>query len=195
MPKTVTYDRDDVLTRAMMQFWKSGYEASSVQDLVNATGINRASIYNSFGDKKGLFLASVQHYLEKVNAKRLSMLKAEGSALSAIEEYFGDLLDFSANDGRKLGCLITNSLVEVAPLDPEIGEKLSPVLDRVEDGFYQTLLRAQAQGELQPGSDLRALARFLTGQVQGLRVLARADSDPGRMHDMVKIAMNSLRAA
>ena len=195
MPKTITFDKDDVLKRAMTQFWRAGYEASSVQDLVDATGINRASIYNSFGDKKGLFLAAVEFYLEQSNERRRKALTREGSALDAIRGYLDEAVSFSLNEGRKLGCLITNSLVEQSPLDAEIGAHLKPVLDRVEDDFYQTLLRAQKQGEVGPGTDLRALARFLTGQVQGLRVLARAESEEGRMRDMVQIAMGALKVA
>ncbi|RED53776.1 TetR/AcrR family transcriptional regulator [Aestuariispira insulae] len=195
MPKTITYDKEKVLNQAMIQFWKAGYEATSVQDLVEVTGINRASIYNSFGDKKGLFLAAVDHYLKQANAKRVGALEQDGSAIEAIQSYLEDVVAFSFSEGRKLGCLITNSLVEVSPLDIEIGAHIKPVLDKVEDDFYQALLRAQKQGEIRPGADLRALARFLTGQVQGLRVLARADSNEGRMRDMVIVAMNAIKVS
>ena len=195
MPKTITYDKEAVLERAMKQFWRAGYEATSVQDLVDVTGINRASIYNSFGDKKGLFLAAVDHYLAQASNRRRGILSQSGPALAAIRAYLDDAVDFSQNEGRKLGCLITNSLVEVTPLDAEIGDHIKPVLDRVEDDFYQTLLRAQKQGELEAGADVRALARFLTGQMQGLRVLARADSDEGRMRDMVRVAVAAVQAA
>ena len=178
----------------MRLFWRQGYEATSVQDLVEATGVNRASLYNSFGDKHGLFLASVEHYLDTVSCARLTALEADGPALPALRQYFDEAISFSLGDGRRLGCLITNTAIEMAPHDPDCEERLRGGLARVEDCFYRLVRRGQEQGEIAPERDARALARFLLGLVQGLRVLARLDPQEDRLRDLVETGLATLAA-
>lgn len=192
MARQKEFDRADVLEKAMRVFWRHGYEATSVQDLVEATGINRGSMYDTFGDKRGLFQAAVQHYIVNVSSQRLENMSKAEDPLAGIRGYFDGLIDFSVGDGRELGCLITNSVVELAPHDPVIGETLRRSFARVEDIFYRILLRAQQAGQLPPGRDIRALARFLTATVNGLRVLARADADAEILRDVVDSAMLAL---
>jgi len=174
----------------MQAFWCRGYEATSVQDLVEATGINRGSMYDTFGDKFGIFQAAIDFYISNVSAKRLSKMQETESALVAIRTYFEDLINFSVGDGRKLGCLITNSVVELAPHDPIIGGMLRGSFERVEEVFYQTLLRAQDEGEISSQIDARAIARFLTATANGMRVFARADADAETLRDVVNSALS-----
>ena len=176
----------------MKLFWRQGYEATSVQQLVEATGLNRASLYNAFGDKHGLFLAAVDRYLESVSCSRLTALEADGPAFSALRGYFDELIAFSLGDGRRLGCLITNTAIELAPHDPACEARLRDGLARVEDAFYQLIRRAQRQGEIDPARDARALARFLLGLVQGLRVLARLVPQEDRLRDLVGTGLAAL---
>ena len=176
----------------MQLFWRCGYEATSIQDLVEATGVNRASLYNSFGDKHGLFLAAVEHYMDTVSCSRLEALEAEGPALAALGRYFDEMIAFSLGEGRRLGCLITNTAIEMAPRDPDCDQRLRAGLARVEDGFYRLIRRGQTQGEIAPERDARALARFLLGLVQGLRVLARLDPQEDRLRDLVDTGLAAL---
>ncbi|UUX51468.1 TetR/AcrR family transcriptional regulator [Nisaea acidiphila] len=190
MARQKEFDRAEVLENAMRAFWRRGYEATSVQDLVEATGINRGSMYDTFGDKRGLFQAAVQHYITNVSAERLKVVAETDDALAGIRTYFDRLIDFSVGDGRELGCLITNSVVELAPHDEVIGETLRKSFARVEDTFYRALLRAQQAGDLTTGQDIRALARFLTATVNGVRVFARADADATTLRDVIDSALS-----
>ncbi|MEO9958671.1 MAG: TetR/AcrR family transcriptional regulator [Nisaea sp.] len=190
MARQKEFDRSDVLQKAMQAFWIRGYEATSIQDLVKVTGINRGSMYDTFGDKRGLFEAAIDFYISNVSAKRLAKMQSTDSALTAIRTYFEDLITFSVGDGRKLGCLITNSVVELAPHDPVIGGILRGSFARVEDVFHQTLLRAQDDGEIPSEIDARATARFMTATANGIRVFARADADAETMRDVVNSAMS-----
>ena len=126
------------------------------------------------------------------NATRLAELQAPGSAKAAIRRYFDGLLVFAAGEGRRLGCLITNSAVELAPHDRQIGTCLRESLGRVEQAFHNVIERGQAQGEISPEKDPRALARFLVNTVQGLRVLSRADSEPAVFRDVVAVTLAAL---
>lgn len=189
MARPKAFVEEEVLERAMRLFWRQGYEATSVQALVEATGINRASLYGTFGDKHGLFLAAVDRYLETVSAKRQAILEEPGPALAALRRYFEELIAFSLGEGRRLGCLITNAAIELAPRDRATEERLRDSLSRVEDAFYRVLRRAQSQGELAGDRDPRALARFLAGVVQGLRVMARLDPQEDRLRDVVETGL------
>ena len=186
------FDHDAVLDKAMDLFWERGYGATSIQDLVEATGVNRASMYGTFGNKQRLFLAALDHYVSKISASRLEQLRAPGSAKVALRSYFEGMVDFARRDGRRLGCLLTNSAVEIAPHDAGIAESLRASFGTVEEVLFEVIRRGQAQGEFGADKDPRELARFLVGVIQGLRVLMRARADEAHLRDVVAIALSSL---
>ena len=192
MARPCEFDRLEVLDKAMALFWRQGYEATSVQDLVDATGINRASMYNAFGDKHGLFVSAVDRYLETITSKRVALLETPGSPKAAIEAYFYDLLEFSLGPGRRLGCLLTNSVVERAPRDSELDRKFATTLERLENRFLGLLERGQDLGEISSRRDPAALAHFLLGSLTGLRVLARGGADEDTLRDLVDTSLSVL---
>lgn len=175
----------------MTLFWRKGFEATSIQDLVTHTGIQRGSLYATYGDKRRLFLAALDHYCDVIAARRLRLLTAPGSGKAAIRRYLQEAVDYALGDGRHLGCLLTNSAVELAPHDPIMAERCAAGIGRTEQAFVAALERAQEAGELDADRDLQALARFLTSSLQGLRVTARYQPERRRLEDIVE---NSLRA-
>lgn len=193
MPRPRAYDRAQVLDSAMQLFWRQGYEATSIQDLVAATGINRASMYNGFGDKRELFRAAIAHYLQQVSAKRAARLESAASPLQGLRDYFEELIVFSLGDGRKLGCLLTNSALELAPHDAELAEELTGIFERVEATFARAIEAAQAAGEIPAEKNPRDLACFLLNTVHGLRVQGRLAPDPKRLRAIVDTALGALR--
>ena len=192
MARTRAFDEEDVLDRAMALFWRKGFEATSIEELVSVSGINRASMYAAFGDKRRLFIAVLDHYLVRVNAERLAILSRDGSAIAAIGGFFDAIIVAATGPERHLGCLITNTLTEIAPTDPEIAAKLQTSLKRIEKAFAETIRRGQDMGEIAPGKDARALARFLVGVAQGLRVLARSGTAEPTLRDIVTTALTTL---
>lgn len=192
MARTKEFDRDEVLDSAMHLFWRQGYEATSIHDLVDATGINRASMYASFGGKEALFAAALDHYVDQISRDRLALLSAEGSARKALERYFNSLIRFSIGEGRDLGCLLTNTAVEAAARTSEMDAKLSDVFDRVEKTFREVIRRGQANGEISRHHGPTALARFLMSTVHGLRVQARFNPDEKHLRDTVRVALTVL---
>ncbi|MDE2582669.1 MAG: TetR/AcrR family transcriptional regulator [Rhodospirillales bacterium] len=193
MARTRIFDEQQVLDRAMALFWRQGFEATSIQDLVEAVGINRASMYTTFGDKRQLFIAVLDHYLTRVNGERLALLAGQGSAVTAIAAFFEAIITASRGAEKHLGCLITNTLTELAPSDPEIAAKLRTSLDRVEDAFAAAIRRGQQTNEMAADQDPRAMARFLVGTAQGIRVLARGGATPASLREIVTVALRALR--
>ncbi|HUY01917.1 MAG TPA: TetR/AcrR family transcriptional regulator [Acetobacteraceae bacterium] len=193
MARTRLFDEQQALDRAMALFWRQGYEATSIQDLVEAVGINRASMYATFGDKRRFFITVLDHYLTRVNGERLATLARPGSALAAITAFFEAITAASRGAERQLGCLITNTVTELAPSDPEIAAKLRASLDRVEDAFAAAIRRGQESNEIAADQDPRAVARFLVSTAQGVRVLARSGATPASLREIVTVALRALR--
>jgi TetR/AcrR family transcriptional repressor of nem operon len=186
------FDRDAVLDRAMQVFWSRGYEATSIQQLVARMGIQRGSLYDTFGDKRRLFFAAIDRYDQVVTARLLAILDGRGSGREAIRRFFGLKVDLSLEPGRPRGCLVTNSTAELASRDRATATRVGSVLARIEAAFHRAVIRAQQAGEIDPARDPRALARFLTSSAQGLSVMAKTSPDRAVLEDIVKVTLAAL---
>lgn len=189
MPRPPEFEREVVLDRAMRAFWSRGYEATSIQHLVERTGIQRGSLYGAFGDKRALFLAAIEHYDRVMTAKLLATLDAPGSGLGAIRRFFRLKVDAAQERSRPRGCLVTNSATELASRDRRTASRIGATLGRIEAAFHRAVIRGQQAGEIDPDRDARALARFLTSSAQGLSVMAKASPERAPLEDIVKVTM------
>lgn len=192
MARPRTFEREDVVEKALGVFWRKGYQATSVQDLVEATGLNRGSLYDTFGDKHGLFLEVVEHYRVNVSAQRLLRLEEPGPARRRIGGFFKEMIDFSLGEGRLLGCLMTNSAIELAPHDRDAQVAVAASMGAMEAAFRRVLTRARKNGELAGDKSPRELARFFTATANGLRVMAKAKPDRPALRAVVRVALQAL---
>ena len=192
MARKKEFDREEVLEKAMEVFWSKGYEATSIQDLVESMGINRGSLYDTFTDKHTLFLDAIAHYRHTVVEQAFARLAAPEASKQAIIDHFHAVVDRAIADGRRWGCLMTNTIVELSARDSAISACTQTNLQQIENTFYKALVSAQQQGELKPDQDLRALARYLTASMQGLRVISKATPDPDVLRDIVKVVLSVL---
>jgi TetR/AcrR family transcriptional repressor of nem operon len=192
MARPREFVREEVLDQAIEVFWQNGYEATSIQDLVEHMGINRGSLYGAFGDKHGLFLAALDRYEEVFHSTILEGLAENGSRMRAIRRVFDDVVrECSCDEGRK-GCLMTNSAVELSAHDRDTRARVSANFSRLEEAFSKALRAAQAEGELDQEHEPRALARFLTCSLQGLRVMGKACPDRALLRDVVRVTLSVL---
>ncbi len=118
MPRIKEYNESDVLEKAMNLFWRNGFETTSMHMLEKEMGINKFSIYSSFGSKQGLLLASIKCYQEQLNSLLTEIEKGKNGK-QAIKNYFYKFLSFSQRGNNKNGCLITNT-------KNELGDKAAP---------------------------------------------------------------------
>jgi TetR/AcrR family transcriptional regulator, transcriptional repressor for nem operon len=183
------FDRDEVLDLAMVLFWERGYEATSIQDLVEATCVNRGSLYATFGNKKRLFLAVLDQYAHKVGKPLMAELE-DPDPRRAIERMFESIIRRTSDPSWPRGCLNTNTSLECPNSGDQISRKIAERLGQQESAIYRVLRRAQAEGVLDPAQDARALARFFMGVAQALNVVNKALADPAILRDMVKVAMS-----
>lgn len=191
MGRPRNFDSGAVMDKVVDVFWRRGYEGASIEDLVLASGLNRASLYNAFGGKKELFLAAIDRYADQVAQERNVSL-AHDDPQAGIEGMFDIMLGRLSNPALPLGCLVTNCAVD-APLNTsDIGRKLSARMGDLENRLYAVLIRAQERGQLRPEADARAGARFLVSTLRGMAVMHRINGDPGFARDTAKMAMASL---
>ncbi len=188
------FDRDDVLDHAMMVFWRNGYQATSIQDLVDATGVNRGSLYTTFGDKRGLFLAVIEHYSERFGKPTMAELN-DPDPRRAIERMLEAIVRRTSDSKWPRGCLYTNTSLECPGAGDEISRKIAEQLGQQESAIYQVLRRAQTDGLIEATQDARALARFFVGVAHGLNAVNKATPDPAMLKDIVKTAMRVWDAA
>ncbi|WP_405977195.1 TetR/AcrR family transcriptional regulator [Streptomyces sp. NBC_00158] len=190
MARTREFDPDAVLQAALELFWRRGYEATSVADLVEHLGIGRASIYAAFGSKHELYLKALDRYAETFDPLLLAQLSAPGPALPGVRSV---VRRFAAEAGspqdRLSGCFVTNTAAELASHDPAAARRVGVSWDRFETLLHSALVRAQGQGELAADRDPRALARMLLVLLQGVRVVGKASDDPARVRDAAEQAL------
>lgn len=189
MARHKEFSQQDALEKAMETFWQQGYEGTSIQDLVKSMGINRGSLYDTFGDKHSLYLAAIAHYDETIVQKIVNRLEDPNSK-QAIIDYFDELVERALDDQTRCGCFMTNAAVELCPHDTEATKRIKTNLQRIENAFYHALQRAKAKGEINSNKDLKALAHYLTCLLQGLRVTAKVNPKREVLEDIVQVAFS-----
>ncbi len=192
MPRPREFEPEDVVAAAMEVFWRQGYQGTSLQNLVDETGINRGSLYSVFRDKHSLFLEALRHYRTTVVPGRILILEAPSDGLSSIRQYFEAVAGDLQGPACGRGCLMVNSAIELAAVDSEVAEEVGRHLDRLRKGFAISLERAVELGELARSSRVRPLARYLTAVAQGLIVIGKATPDRQALREIYEPALSAL---
>ncbi|MEM7772562.1 MAG: TetR/AcrR family transcriptional regulator [Cyanobacteria bacterium P01_E01_bin.6] len=187
------FDRNEVLDKAAAMFRMKGYEATSVQDLVNCMGINRGSLYDTFGDKQALFLASLDYYRDQHVTELTKTLLKSSEGIGSIRQFFNLLVENRSGDRGCQGCLMVNTTVERILHDDETAAKVSAHMAILEDAFYRALLRAQRLGEItKTHQTLRSLARYFVSSANGLCVTAKTSPDRSVLQDIADTTLSIL---
>ncbi len=177
MPRRPQIDYEEIIDRAMHLFWQRGYKKTSVEDLINEAGINRFNLYETFGGKQGLYLKALDKYRDEVFLQRMKKIDDHKNGLQGIRDYFESLEKFLIDSKGDFTCLMMNSQIELVPKNKKVSEKVSFYFKKMEQTFYNALSRAKKESKLSNNSDLRDLAKFLTGSAQGMCVMSKsADS-------------------
>jgi TetR/AcrR family transcriptional regulator, transcriptional repressor for nem operon len=178
MPRPREFQPEDVIEEAMQQFWERGYRATSIGDLVTATGVRPGSLYGAFrGGKRALFLGSLARYSKLVVPQKLGELDRPGASIAQVRAYFDGLVrDLLSPEGRQ-GCLLVNSAIELAALDDEVAAVVRGHHARLERSFTAALRTARDRNEVPATVDPAGTARLLVATSQGLMVVGKANPD------------------
>ncbi len=194
MARPREFDQEAVLDAATECFWRRGYEATSVKDLIAHTGITAASLYNAFGNKRALFQTALDYYVEKSVSERIK--RYEGLApRDAIKGFFDEIISRSLKDRDHKGCMLVNSALEVAPHDAEFQTIIASVLNRLERFFLECIRKGQADGSVNRSIPAKNLAHHFLGVLMGVRVLARVKPQRAILKGVVMPALALLEHA
>lgn len=187
------FDIERAVDCAMRVFWQCGYEATSMDDLARATGVTRGSLYNAFGDKEQILLAALGHYgavLSRPVFDALQLPDARAAIAGMLDAHIARM----CNPANPPGCLMTAMCLECAGHSgpPAISAKIADQFRGAETAIYKVLLRGQAQGQIAPARDLRALARFFVATTRGMAAMHKALGDLSAVRDVARVALEIL---
>lgn len=192
MPRTKQFNQQEVLDKAVYIFWKQGYNATSMDDLVKNLGINRASLYDTFGGKKQLFEHAVNRYIETNKRGLEQLLNTAASVREGISKLFQALIDQSISDPDSKGCLLVNTSTELIPHDKELTEIVFRNKANFQEIVFQYLKKGQQQGEIDKNKDLKTISGFLITLFNGLKVSAKVKPQEAEMKSIVDIGLSIL---
>lgn len=192
MPWEKSFDVGQALDRAMQCFWERGYGATSMQDIVDCTGVNRGSLYATYGDKRTIFLAALRMYDDRMRRKLLADFEEHYEPREAIRQLFLAFIENVSEAGGNRGCFLTNTALELASHDQEVGQIVGHAQEQIEAFFARMIERAKARGEVPAHVPPTETARGLLAMLIGLVVLTRSRPDKALLQSVVDSALHRL---
>jgi TetR/AcrR family transcriptional repressor of nem operon len=192
MPRVKLFDREEVLARAMELFWKKGFYSTSIQDLVDHLGVNRASLYDTFGGKDELFEQAFRLYQESNRRNMVNFLNSQKSVKKGLLNLFRNSILQSAGDPDLKGCFVVNTTTEMVPADQKMKELLTSNRIEFEKIFHDYLQKGVSSGEISKEKDLKAIASLVFTLYNGLKVVSKVNSNPNSLLKMIKAGLSVL---
>jgi TetR/AcrR family transcriptional repressor of nem operon len=192
MARPKQFDPEIAVEQAMEVFWRKGYAATTPQDLVDALGIGKGSLYNTFGSKRALFEQALRRYRDSQALALVDMLEESGPVKPRLRKALAFLAEMDLADPDRRGCMAVNAAAELAGTDETASELVRRMFDRTEGAFQALIEEGQRSEEIAPGRDSAALGSLLLNTVVGLRLMARVAEGPDRLTRVIDAMIDSL---
>ncbi|MEU8836296.1 TetR/AcrR family transcriptional regulator [Streptomyces sp900116325] len=192
MARIREFDTEKAVEAAMNAFRRNGYDGTSIQDLVDATGVGRGSLYAAFGSKEGLYLVAMDRYREYYALPLVEVLRDGAPGRELLRAVLVAAVDEIVRDGSRQACLIVGAAVGRVAHDPQVAAHVQSTTELLEDALYQVIAEAQADGQLSDKRDARDLARYLVMTTHGLRVMGAMNPDRASLMAVAEIALDAL---
>lgn len=192
MGRPKQFDPDAAIEQAMDVFWRKGYAATTPQDLVDALGIGKGSLYNTFGSKHALFERALRRYRDSQAAALIEMLEESGPVKERLRSALWLLVEMDLADPDRRGCMAVNAAAELAGTDEVATELVRRMFDRTEEDFSALVEEGQRAGDITSGRDAGAAGSLLLTTVVGLRLMARVVEGPERLSRVIDATVDSL---
>jgi TetR/AcrR family transcriptional repressor of nem operon len=192
MARNKDFDENEVLAKAIQIFWHKGYNATSMQDLVDGLGISRSSLYDTYTNKHTLFVKSLESYQNAGAGNIQKLVNTPGSAKDTVKKLLEFLADGLLGDNQQKGCFMVNTEVEVAPHDAEVNTLVCKNDQQMEEAFYTVIKRGQDSGEIKNQQDARALSRFIFNAVKGMQVTVKSTNNKSVFDDIIALTVAAL---
>ncbi|CAN7497852.1 TetR/AcrR family transcriptional regulator [Acidovorax sp. LjRoot118] len=193
MARPREFDQDEAVRKASKAFWTLGYQATSVRDLEEATGLAAGSIYKAFGSKRELFLLCLEQYMKEESYLALLLKLFDKPLDEALRRIFDTIIDSSSQGSRRpAGCLATNLVAELLNVEPELGSEATAGLNEMHKALRVRIKWALENGDLSPGQDVSALASYFMVVIQGMLVMSTSTKDVQAMQSARDVALKAL---
>jgi AcrR family transcriptional regulator len=184
------FELDEALHRAMLLFWRKGYEGTSLSDLTEALGITRPSLYAAFGNKEELFRRVLDRYDEGTAGFLLGSIEA-ATARAVVEGLLRGAADFHSNPNNPPGCLMVHGALVGSEASGPLRAETRRRRSLLEEAIRKRLVRAVNERDLPIGSDPAALARYIVAVMRGMAVEAASGAGSEALQQVVDVAMNA----
>ena len=189
MARQPEFERSEVLQKAMELFWERGYEGTSLNALLERTGVKRQSLYNAFGSKHELYLEALSRYRSGEGRMTVSPMMEQGPVRERLRRTYSNAIEEALCDPERKGCFIANATLELGTRDDATGRLVADNLRGSEALFTAALADAQKEGEIAEDKDPLALARHFVNTLYGLRVISKATQDREMLEDIAATAL------
>lgn len=186
--RTKEFNKDQALHQAMLLFWKKGYEAASIPDLLEVMGISRSSLYDTFSDKQTLYTDALEHY-KKGNFNKQAILEQASSVRDGILQFFEYHIASAYDTSLPGGCFVTNVATTLESPDEKINELIKTSFLELEQAFCDLLEKGQQRGEIDKTTDIKVLSYLLLNLHQSINIMAKADQHPERAKEMISFVI------
>lgn len=192
MARKKEYDKEKVLELATNLFWEKGFKATSIGDIVKATGLNKYSMYEEFKNKEGLFKEALFTYTNRLQKENIALLSKEPLGLKNIESFLLNRVSYATSDNSK-GCMVVNCLVEKESLNDELFSDVQALFLGYENQILKCLKSAQKNGEISNTKDLKVLTKYIVNFSSGLMVNGKSSQNKEDFIAMLDFLMESIK--
>lgn len=192
MGRSKEYDREKVLDAATKLFWETGFTGTSMNALVEATGLGKRSMYQEFGNKENLFRECIQNYIWNLNKEANTILTRKPLGLENIKAFFANRIEYVTSSDCK-GCMVINAAIEKELIDPEAFLIVQNALTGHEKNFYLCLKAAQDRGEIPTNKDCKALAGYLMTFSAGIMTMSKTGPTKATLVANVEVALSTIK--
>ena len=192
MARTKNFNQDEVLDKAVQLFWEKGYNATSANDLVKELGLSRSSLYDTYGDKRKLFIQSLNRYRNEVVEKTIKMIDNSTDIRQTIKDIFALVIEQDIHSKIPKGCFMVNSTVELSASDKEIATIVEQNQKDIENAFEKAILKGQENGTIINTQKASHLAKFFYNSITGIRVAMRYNKFKNSIDEVVAINLSLL---
>ncbi len=192
MARPRAFDERQALLGALDVFWVRGYNATSMNDLLDATQLSKSSLYASFGSKQALVVEAIRVYGDQLSDGLLAPLGKPDAGRAEIESVLLGAVAAAQTAHGQRGCFVNNCMTEIAPHDPAVMHAAFEVMQGLENALTDAVGRGQQAATITRAEPARALARFLLNTLSGINLAAKSKPDRERLDDIVRVALRAL---
>jgi len=190
--RPLEFDPNNVLDAAMHVFWRNGFEATSLQDLLKSMSLSKSSFYQTFSSKEKLFHQCLKHYQEQIVTKLEFDLNEANSGIEFIQHAFSSIANEARKENEQKGCLVINTANEFGQKNNEIASLVRQSLEKFESIFLQAIKQAQNEGAIAKTKNAKVLAQYLVGNMGGIKSMVKAGMNKKQINQIVNVVIESL---